>query len=131
MGLIIHDEVRKAETNVERATIELQHLDTLLANAEQDLATRLEGLGLEIVMLEKEKCERARELLKRTHEPASREAGGLIAVSGVVSDSGPEFMIIYWLPAPALRDELAHPILLENEARPRWRAPSEPGRRVF
>jgi HlyD family secretion protein len=64
MGLITHDEVRKSETDVERVTIELRHLDALLTNAEQDLAARLEGLALEIAILEKDRI-RARERLER------------------------------------------------------------------
>jgi len=71
MGLITHDEVRKSETDVERVTIELQHLDALLTNAEQDLAARLEGLALEIAILVKDR-DRARELLERTTVASDR-----------------------------------------------------------
>jgi HlyD family secretion protein len=71
MGLIVADEVRKAETDVERASIELQRLNDLLANSEQDLATRLEGLALEISILEKD-LDRARERLDRTAVKSDR-----------------------------------------------------------
>jgi len=64
-GLISQDAVRKAETDVARADIELRHLDSSLARARQDVAARLEGLGLEIAILEKD-LDRAREQLERT-----------------------------------------------------------------
>jgi HlyD family secretion protein len=69
--LIIQDDVRKSETDVARANIELRHLDTLLANAQEDLATRVEGLALEIAILEKD-LERARERLERTSVTSDR-----------------------------------------------------------
>jgi HlyD family secretion protein len=81
--LIIQDEVRKSETDVARANIELQHLETLLANAEEDLATRVEGLALEIAILEKD-LERARERLDRTSVTSDR-AG---IVTWVVASEG-------------------------------------------
>lgn len=81
--LIIQDEVRKSETDVARATIELRHLETLLANAEEDLAARVEGLALEIAILEKD-LERARERLERT-SVASERAG---IVTWVVTSEG-------------------------------------------
>ena len=60
MGLLPEDDVRKAETDKERAVIELAHLEFQLANAETDLANRLEGLNLEIAILTKD-AEQARE----------------------------------------------------------------------
>jgi HlyD family secretion protein len=81
--LIIQDEVRKSETDVARATIELQHLETLLGNAEEDLATRVEGLALEIAILEKD-LERARERLDRTS--VTSERAGI--VTWVVASEG-------------------------------------------
>jgi HlyD family secretion protein len=83
MGLIVADEVRKAETDVERATIELQHLNDMLANAEQDLAARLEGLALEISILEKD-LDRARERLDQT--TVKSERAGI--VTWVVTSEG-------------------------------------------
>ena len=44
-GLVAEDEIRLSETSVERARIELRHLETQLLNSEQDLAARLEGSG--------------------------------------------------------------------------------------
>jgi HlyD family secretion protein len=82
-GLINQDEVRKSETDVARATIELRHLDTLLANAEEDLAARVEGLALEITILEKD-LDRARERLDRTS--VTSERAGI--VTWVVSSEG-------------------------------------------
>jgi len=83
LGLINQDQVRKSETDVERATIELRHLDALLANAEQDVAARLEGLALEIAILEKDR-DRARERLDRTAVTAERTG----IVTWVVSSEG-------------------------------------------
>jgi HlyD family secretion protein len=71
MGLIMQDAVRKAEIDVERASIELHHLDAMLTNAEEDLAARLEGLALEISILEKDR-DRARERLARTAVTSDR-----------------------------------------------------------
>jgi HlyD family secretion protein len=70
-GLIIKDDVRKSETGVERAQIELKHLDTLLANSQEDLATRVEGLALEIKILQQD-LEVATERLKRTTVTADK-----------------------------------------------------------
>jgi len=65
------DEVRKSETDVARAAIELELLDTRLANAEEDRATRVEALTLEIAILGKD-LERSSELLDRTIVTAGR-----------------------------------------------------------
>jgi HlyD family secretion protein len=69
--LTSQDEVRKSETLVAKAEIELQHLDTLLSNAGEDLANRAEGLDLEIGILAND-LERARERLDRTSVAADR-----------------------------------------------------------
>lgn len=70
-GLIIKDDVRKSEAGVERAQIELRHLDTLLANSREDLEARTEGLALEIKILDQD-FEVARERLRRTSVTAER-----------------------------------------------------------
>jgi HlyD family secretion protein len=82
-GLINQDEIRKSENDVARATIELKHLDTQMANSEDDLATRVKGLDLEIAILEKD-LERARELLERTS--VTSERAGI--VTWVVASEG-------------------------------------------
>jgi HlyD family secretion protein len=64
-GLTSEDEIRRSENDVARATIELEHIDSQIANAEEDLITRIKGLDLEIAILEKD-LERAREHLART-----------------------------------------------------------------
>ncbi len=83
MGLVMQDAVRKSETDVERATIELAHFETQLANAEADLAARLEGLELEMAILAKDR-EQAGERLART-AVASDRAG---IVTWVVPSEG-------------------------------------------
>ena len=82
-GLTHEDAVRKSETDVARARIELDHLESQLANAQEDLAARVEGLALEIAILEKD-LERARERLDRTAVTAER-AG---IVTWVVANEG-------------------------------------------
>lgn len=82
-GLIAEDETRLSETNVERAKIELRYIETQLLNSEQDLAARLEGLGLEISILEKDLLQ-ARKRLDRTQVTADR-AG---IVTWVVTSEG-------------------------------------------
>jgi HlyD family secretion protein len=82
-GLTHEDAVRKSETDVARAQIELGHLESQLANAKEDLAARLEGLAHEIAILEKD-VERARERLDRTAVTAER-AG---IVTWVVANEG-------------------------------------------
>jgi HlyD family secretion protein len=81
--LVSQDDVRKSETDVARAEIELRHLDTQLVNAQDDLASRLEGLVLEIGILEKD-LDRAGERLERTSVTSDR-AG---IVTWVVSSEG-------------------------------------------
>jgi len=62
LGLFSQDEVRKAETDAERARIELRQLEASIANAERTLRARQEGLDLEIAILRKEREEAARRL---------------------------------------------------------------------
>ena len=71
LGLVKLDAVRQAKTDRERAVIELAHLDALLANVEQDLAARLDGLALEIGILEQDLA-RAGERLERTDVKSER-----------------------------------------------------------
>ncbi|UCF66661.1 MAG: HlyD family efflux transporter periplasmic adaptor subunit [Acidobacteriota bacterium] len=82
-GLTHEDSVRRSETDVARASIELEHVDALLASAEEDLAARAEQLALEISILEKD-LERARERLASTSVTAER-AG---IVTWVVANEG-------------------------------------------
>ena len=82
-GLVSEEEMRLSETSVERAKIELRHLEAQLLNSEQDLAARLEGLELEIAILEKD-LEQARKRLDRTRVTADR-AG---IVTWVVTSEG-------------------------------------------
>ena len=51
LGLVSYDQVRKSETDSARATIELAHLQTRLANAEQDRDTALATLEGEMAIL--------------------------------------------------------------------------------
>lgn len=90
-GLISQDVVRKSETDLERTIIELRHLDTSLANAELDLVARLEGLALEIVILEKD-LDHARERLERT--AVTSEHAGIVtwvstSIGGTVTEGEP------------------------------------------
>jgi len=83
LGLIARDMVRKARIDADRAVIELRHLEAMLANAEQDLAAKLEGLALEIAILEKDR-DRARERLDRTVVASDRSG----IVTWVVASEG-------------------------------------------
>lgn len=83
------DDVRTSENDVARAEIELRHLDTLLVNAQSDLANRVEGLALEIGILTND-LERARERLARTRITSDR-AGivtWVVAGEGVAAGEG-------------------------------------------
>ncbi len=82
-GLIVKDDVRKSETALERAQIELRHIDTLIAHSQADLDAREEGLALEIKILEGDYAV-ARERLNRTSVTADR-AG---VVTWVMSQEG-------------------------------------------
>jgi len=75
MGLFSQDDVRKSETDAERARIELRQLSDRMERARVDLVTRLEGLGLELSILEKDRDEAARRLDLAT--AASDRAGVL------------------------------------------------------
>lgn len=70
-GLIVKDDVRKSETELAKAQIELRHLDTLIAHSQADLDAREEGLDLEIRILEQDIAV-ARERLRRTCVTAER-----------------------------------------------------------
>jgi HlyD family secretion protein len=82
-GLTNEDSVRKSENDLARALIELEHLDTQLSSAEEDLAARIEGLSLEITILKKD-LERARVRLDRTSVTAERSG----IVTWVVANEG-------------------------------------------
>ncbi len=71
IGLITHDLVRQSETDVERATIELAHLQSQLTNAQQDHAATLKGLDLEIAILETD-LDLERQRLERTIVTSNR-----------------------------------------------------------
>lgn len=72
MGIITNDTVRKSNTDVERVTIELQFIETSLTNTSKDIAARLDGLALEISILNKD-LDRARERLQRTSITSERD----------------------------------------------------------
>ena len=72
IGLITKDTVRKSNTDVERVTIELQFIETSLTNTSKDIAARLDGLALEISILNKD-LDRARERLQRTSITSERD----------------------------------------------------------
>jgi len=61
-GLFSQDEVRKAETDEERARIELRQIDESLQNLAGALERSLQGLGLEIAMHRRDRAETARRL---------------------------------------------------------------------
>ncbi|MCP4006503.1 MAG: HlyD family efflux transporter periplasmic adaptor subunit, partial [bacterium] len=82
-GLVAEDGIRLSETDVERAKIEVRHLENQLLNSEQDLAARLEGLKLEISILEQD-LERAKKRLERTQVTADRPG----IVTWVVTSEG-------------------------------------------
>jgi HlyD family secretion protein len=56
-GIFSRDEVRRAENAASRARIELREIDESLANLEDTLRTRLDGLDLEIAILERNRVE--------------------------------------------------------------------------
>jgi HlyD family secretion protein len=61
-GVISEDEARKSETDAERARIELEQLGESMQNARHDLAAQLDGLDLEISILEKDHDEASHQL---------------------------------------------------------------------
>ncbi len=83
LGLIMYDMVRKAKIDVERATIELRHLEAMMDNAELDLVAKLDGLALEISVLEKDR-EQASARARRT--VVTSEHAGI--VTWVVAEEG-------------------------------------------
>ena len=82
-GLFSLDEVRRAETAVERDRIEVQRLEDSLAGAERLHAARLAGLALEIAILDKDRQEAA--LLLQQARPAAGRAG---VVTWVIESEG-------------------------------------------
>ena len=72
LGLISQDMVRKAAVDVERAEIELLHIESSLDNMSKDIAARLEGLALEIAILENDLAS-ARDRLRRTSVSSERD----------------------------------------------------------
>jgi len=61
-GLFSQDEVRKAETDEEKARIELRQIDESLENLAGALERSLQGLGLEIAMHRRDRAETVRRL---------------------------------------------------------------------
>ncbi len=61
-GIFSRDELRKAENDTERARIELRQIEEAMVHAAQALETELEGLDLELAILEKELGEQAHQL---------------------------------------------------------------------
>lgn len=59
LGLVSEDDVRKAETDAERARIEIEHFKTSMVNAKRELEVRLRGLDLETDIRAKERDEAA------------------------------------------------------------------------
>lgn len=59
-GLFSQDEVRKAETDEEKARIELRQIDEALDNLSSSLARNLNGLELEIALRRRERAETTR-----------------------------------------------------------------------
>jgi HlyD family secretion protein len=61
-GIFSRDELRKAENDSERARIELRQIEEAMVHAAQALKTELEGLDLELAILEKERGEQAHQV---------------------------------------------------------------------
>lgn len=61
-GIFSRDELRKAENDAERARIELRQIEEAMGHAARALETELEGLDLELAILEKERGEQAHQL---------------------------------------------------------------------
>lgn len=72
MGAISKGHMREAELNEERAGLELKKLEKDMGNIREATQTQLEGLGLEMKILEKER-EEARRRLERAHIRADRD----------------------------------------------------------
>jgi HlyD family secretion protein len=82
-GLVSEDKVRVSETAVARTKIDLQLLETQLLNSQEDLATRLQGLELEVSILDKDLVGARRQLARM--QVTSDRAG---IVTWVVTSAG-------------------------------------------
>jgi HlyD family secretion protein len=82
-GLFSEDAARKAETDVERAKIELQQLDESMQAAQETSATRLEGLALEMKILATQRDEAAHVL-----QVATAAAGRPGILTWVIASEG-------------------------------------------
>jgi HlyD family secretion protein len=82
-GLSSQDELRKAEVLEEKTRIELKQLESSQTNAERATQSQLEGLALEIQILQKEKTEAQRQLELATTK-ADREG----VLTWVVAEEG-------------------------------------------
>jgi HlyD family secretion protein len=65
-GLFSQDDVRQARTEAARARVELREIDEALENLATTLKTKLDGLNLEIGILERDRVEAARRLERVT-----------------------------------------------------------------
>jgi HlyD family secretion protein len=61
-GLLSENELRQSELQEERAAIELKQIEDSIRNARQSTQTQLEGLALEMKILQKERSEAQRQL---------------------------------------------------------------------
>jgi HlyD family secretion protein len=82
-GLSSQDELRKAEVLEEKTRIELKQLEGTSANAERATQSQLEGLALEIRILQKERAEAQRQL-----ELATTKADHDGVLTWVVAEEG-------------------------------------------
>lgn len=70
-GMVSGDMHRQSQTDLKRARIELDQIDQAIVTEERTLAARLDGLALEIALLEKDREEAARRL-RRVEVSADR-----------------------------------------------------------
>lgn len=82
-GLFSKDDLRKAESDEERARIELRQIEESISFAEQAFKTQLEGLDLELSILQKERDEAAHRLALAT---AVSDRDGVL--TSVISSEG-------------------------------------------
>ena len=82
-GLNSAEQLRQAEVDAEKAKVEVQQLRESIANAERSTAAELEGVGLEIATLKKER-EQSLRLLERATTKADRDG----VLTWVVSEEG-------------------------------------------
>ncbi len=75
LGVTSEDQARQSETDTERAWIELEHIEESITNARQSLTVQLQGLDLEIGILEKDRNEASHQL--ELANPASDRPGVL------------------------------------------------------